>query len=159
MIVRKALPADMDEVYLNGRDAWGTGKTVAEYLDSCRNSVKYKEGEWFLLEDGAAGPAASLTVYRLPPDAAGLGSIAVAPERRGKGLATRLIKDMLEKVDAEGVPFVFLFSDIDPTFYAPFGFEALPAEHQKKPGSVCMIRGRGAAAKLSTPGFRPPDYF
>jgi predicted N-acetyltransferase YhbS len=159
MKIRQALPADMDAVYLNGRDAWGAGKTLAEYLDSCRNSAKYKEGEWFLVEDGAGGAAASLVVYRLPPDAAGLGSIATAPERRGKGLATRLIREILETLDGEGVPCVFLFSDIDPAFYAPFGFSVLPAEHQKKPGSACMIRGRGAAAKLAAPGFIPPDYF
>jgi predicted N-acetyltransferase YhbS len=157
--IRKARAADMEAIFLMGRDAWGAGKEISEYLESCRNSPKYEKGEWYLLEDGAGAPAASLIVYRLPPDGAGIGSLAVAPEKRGKGHAARLIKDVLRRLDRRRMSCVFLFSDIGPEFYAPFGFTALPAKHQKRAGGVCMIRGRSASARIEAAGFRPPDYF
>ena len=142
-----------------GRDAWAGKKRTPEYLDSCRNSPKYEKGEWFLLEDGRGVPAASLIVYRLTSDSAGIGSIAVPPKKRGKGLATRLIRSVLRRLDRRRVPHVFLFADIAPEFYARFGFAALPGRHQKRDGSVCMLRGRSAHGRLKADGFRPPDYF
>jgi predicted N-acetyltransferase YhbS len=91
-------------------------------------------------------------------DDAGIGSIAVAPENRGRGLATRLIRGVLKRLDRRGFKRVFLFSDIAARFYEPFGFKPLPARHQKRPGSVCMVRAR-STRRLLAPGFTPPDYF
>jgi hypothetical protein len=60
----KARPEDMEKVYLMGLDAWGKEKSVQEYLDSCRDSPKYKCGEWHVLEDVEKSPVCSLIMYR-----------------------------------------------------------------------------------------------
>jgi predicted N-acetyltransferase YhbS len=156
--VRKALAGDMDEIYLMGKDAWGKGEKESEYLASCRNSSKYKEGEWFLLEDQQHS-VSSLIVYSLSRKTAGIGSIATAPEQRGKGRAARLIENVVGTLDGRGMKAIFLFSDIAPRYYERFGFAALPPEYQKHPGSVCMIRAQSGEAYLKDSEFRLPDYF
>jgi N-acetylglutamate synthase-like GNAT family acetyltransferase len=157
--VRKAFPKDMDDIYLMGKDAWGKGELDPEYLVSCRSSSKYKEGEWFLLEDEKYGAISSLIVYGLSKDTAGIGSIATTPEKRGNGCAARLIEHVVGELDRRGMKAVFLFSDIAPRYYGRFGFAALPAEYQQHAGSVCMIRAPSMQAFLKDPGFRLPDYF
>ena len=158
-MIRKALPKDMDGVFLMGKDAWGKGEKDSEYLASCRNSSKYKEGEWFLLEDEERGAVSSLIVYGLSKDTAGIGSIATTPEKRGNGCAAKLIGNVVEALDRGGMRVVFLFSDIAPRYYERFGFAALPPDYQKHPGSVCMIRVQSMEVFLQEPEFRVPDYF
>jgi N-acetylglutamate synthase-like GNAT family acetyltransferase len=147
----------MDAIFLMGRDAWGKGKTVQAYLVSCRHSPKYKRGQWYALEDAERGLVSSLIVYRLSSGVAGIGSIATARKSRGNGLASRLIGDILKRLDRRGTRRVFLFADISPRFYERFGFAALPPEYQKHPGSVCMLRERSAGGRLKA--VWPPDYF
>jgi N-acetylglutamate synthase-like GNAT family acetyltransferase len=157
--VRRAIHEDMDRIYLMGFDVWGKGESIEGYLDSCRRSPKYKKGEWYLLEHGEHGPIASLILFRFTGDSAGLGSIATVPEKRGQGFGAYLIKTMVEYLDLRCTRATFLFSDISPHYYARFGFRALPPEHQKHPGSVCMIRAESMDSFLKSPDFRPPTYF
>ena len=149
----------MDHIFLMGHDAWGNGEPVPKYLASCRESPKYKRGEWFLLDHHEHGPISSLILYRLSPDSAGIGSIATAPHKRKQGFAAHLIQSVVSFLDLQGTRAVFLFSDIAPRFYERFGFKPLPPEHQKHPGRVCMMRARSGSVFLNEPGFRPPDYF
>ncbi|MFI5349461.1 MAG: GNAT family N-acetyltransferase [Elusimicrobiota bacterium] len=158
-MIRKALPKDMDGVYLMGRDVWGKGPKISEYLAECRSSLKYKQGEWFLLEDAELEAVSSLIVYRLPPDDAGIGSIATTPKKRGNGFAAQLIRSVVEALDARHKRAIYLFSDIPSRYYDEFGFKALPSEYQMHPGSTCMIRSLSIAAILKADGFRPPPYF
>jgi len=164
MRVRPAGKADLEDVYAMGYDAWGGPRTVADYLASCAESAKYREGEWRVLDDDGR-LLSSLIVYRLeaPPAraASGLGSIATPPLERGRGRASALIAGVLKTLDERGDDAVFLYSDIDPRFYERFGFRALPAALQRYPRSVCMLRAR-PELRESLPGsasFRAPDYF
>jgi predicted N-acetyltransferase YhbS len=159
MGVRTALPSELDQVYRMGADVWGRGMALDAYLASCRDSPKYRLGEWRVLEDERGVLLSSLILYREPEDGAGIGSIATAPTERRRGRAERLIAGVLEELDRQGARRVFLYSDIAPRYYERFGFAALPAEHQHHPGSVCMVRTRSLAALLGAPGFRPPAYF
>jgi len=141
-----------------GYDVWSEGQELGAYRLSCRESPKYRLGEWRVLDDEQGAPASSLILYRLDADSAGIGSIATAPAERRRGRAAGLIAGVLESLDRQGVKHVFLFSDIAPRYYERFGFEALPVEHQRKPGSVCMVRSR-FKERLLGPAFQPPAYF
>jgi len=59
-------------------------------------------------------------------DAAGLlRSVAVAPERRGTGLGTRLTAAALEHARAHGVRTVYLLTETAADFFPRFGFHAV----------------------------------
>jgi len=157
--VREAARAEMPAVYLMGFDVWGEGKPEASYLEQCGASPKYRTERWYVLADGQGAPLSSLVVYQLGPGVAGIGSIATPPGLRRRGLAARLIKDILELLAREGAKTVFLFSDIAPGYYEQFGFRILPAEFQRYPGSTCMAWGGPVSELLSSPGFSLPTYF
>jgi N-acetylglutamate synthase-like GNAT family acetyltransferase len=156
---RKAVPEDMDGIYLLGRDVWGKEHDIDAYLAECRGSLKYKTGEWFLAEGEGARLLGALIVYRFSAESAGIGSIATAPAERRKGYASRLIEAVLQRLDEEGVRHVFLFSDIAPRFYERFGFKPLPDERQTRAGTVCMVRTRTLHELLAELDFQPPAYF
>ena len=157
-VCRPARPEEMDEVYLMGYDAWGAGDGADAYLAACAASPKYATGRWLVLEDGGI-LLSSLIVYDLGGPAAGLGSIATAPERRGHGHASRLTAAAAGAIEGAGKSRIFLFSDIEPAFYERLGFRALPARFQRKPGSCCMVRTDDLGALVREPGFEPPEYF
>jgi ribosomal protein S18 acetylase RimI-like enzyme len=155
--VRQARPEEHDEIYRMGFDAWGDGRPLEAYLDGCRRSLKYRKGRWYVLADPRGRLRSSLIRYELADGICGIGSIATPPSFRGQGHASRLVALALEKFAAEGFPAAFLFSDIGASFYERFGFLALPKPHQRREGSLCMVRGMDIAAL--GPGFQPPDYF
>ncbi len=141
-----------------GFDAWADGKCFESYLAECAASPKYARGRWLVL---AAGDQllSSLIVYNLDACAAGLGSIATAPERRRHGHASRLVALAVDAIEAVGKTRIFLFADIAPEFYEKLGFVALPQRFQRKPGSRCMVRAGDLDALLADPAFDPPEYF
>lgn len=142
----------MDAVHLLGFDAWSDGAGQDAYLAACRSSEKYARGSWRMLErDG--GPASALIVYRLSDGVFGLGSIATAPSRRGRGLAAALIAAVLGELDAAGARAVFLHADIDPAYYRKFGFIPLPVAAQSKNRSVCMIRSAESWTAFAVPAY------
>ena len=149
----------MDQVYMMGFDIWGEGQAERVYLEQCRASPKYKAGRWYALADERLILLSSLVTYKIGPGAAGIGSIATPPALRRRGLATRLITDMLALLTQEGVKTVFLFSDITPEFYEKLGFRKLPAGLQRYPKSACMAWGTPVPEIISAPGFTPPAYF
>jgi predicted N-acetyltransferase YhbS len=157
-VCRPARPEEMEEVYRMGYDAWADGDGVDAYLASCAASPKYARGRWLVLEEGGT-LLSSLIVYDLGGPAAGLGSIATAPERRGRGYASALVGAAAGAIEGAGKRRVFLFSDIGPEFYERLGFRVLPPRFQFKPGSSCMVRADDFDGLLSEPGFAPPEYF
>ena len=122
---RVARPEELDAAYLMGLDAWGGGRGADEYLRTCRASPKYAAGTWFVLvEDGV--PVASLLLHRdgfgLADGHVGIGSIATAPARRRRGLASMLVEGVVDDLRRGGTRAAWLFSDIDPAFYERLGF-------------------------------------
>ena len=156
---RMAIEADMTTIYMMGYDAWGDGRPHSTYLEQCYGSQKYKKGQWYVLADNEGNLLSSLITYRLGRDVGGIGSIATPGELRMRGLATRLIQDVLELLPRDGVKTLFLFSDISPEFYEKLGFNKLPDQFQRYPDSVCMVRGTPVAKLISIPDFTAPSYF
>ena len=157
--IREARDADMISVYMMGYDAWGDGNPPPMYLEQCAASTKYKKGRWYVLADNRDNAVSSLLVHKLADTVAGIGSIATPPELRNRGLATRLILDVLESLNQTGVEIVYLFSDISPEFYGRLGFTSLPKEFQRYQESTCMVWGRPVAEVTRTPGYSAPTYF
>ena len=98
-----------------------------------------------MLETGGE-PVASLIVHEgsfsLPPGTHGIGSVATAPEHRGRGHASALVSSVVARLEAAGSRGVWLFSDVGPGFYARLGFREVRAFA----GTVCMVRAGPAPA-------------
>lgn len=157
MNVRQATAEDHETIFMMGYDAWGDGLSEADYLEECRNSPKYPRGTWYVLEDGGR-LASSLIVYRkgfeLPVGCWGIGSVATPPALRRKGYAARLIQHVVDMADAADARGIYLFSGVDPDYYAGLGFERVPAAPADLPG-VCMVLCFRDANELKdlAPGF------
>ncbi|MBI4056016.1 MAG: GNAT family N-acetyltransferase [Elusimicrobia bacterium] len=159
LTTRTAQPNELDSVFMMGFDAWSGGKLKKQYLAGCHSSPKYRKGKWYVLTDSEGSLISSLITYRLSVHVAGIGSIATPPALRNHGYASRLISGVISILEVrERVQDIFLFADIAPRFYKPFGFVPLPKRHQRYPDSVCMIRS-SSIERIRDPYFRPPAYF
>ncbi|HYM80294.1 MAG TPA: GNAT family N-acetyltransferase [Candidatus Limnocylindria bacterium] len=160
--MRLASPGDMRRVFLMGYDTWGEGRPAEAYIEGCFRSAKYKLGSWYVLEmDGT--PVSALIIYRdvfrLPPAAAGIGSVATSRDSRRRGHASELIREVSSRLRRmDGSKLFFLYADVDPNIYARLGFVALPDHLQRYQPSICMASGNQSdlARVLSTSA---PDYF
>jgi predicted N-acetyltransferase YhbS len=56
----------------------------------------------------------------------GIGAVFTRPDKRGRGLAQRLLEALLETAEAEGYEYAMLFSEIDPSFYERLDFVPVP---------------------------------
>ena len=145
-------------MYLMGLDAWGGGSTPDEYLRACRASPKYAAGTWCVLAENDA-PVASLLLHRdgfgLADGHVGIGSVAAAPARRRRGLASMLVGSVVDDLRRGGTRAAWLFSDIDPAFYERLGFRrAGPADASRD--EVCMVASLVPDAARDVPA---PGYF
>lgn len=159
MRVRRALPSEFNDVYMMGFDAWSGGKPENEYLDACKSSSKYKTGTWYVLENEEGMLCASLITYALSPQVQGIGSISTPAKLRRQGFASSLTSIVVSILEAEGTALIFLWSDIDPTFYIKLGFEALPLSQQPDPKSVCMVRRGILNSTAQAIQIHIPKYF
>jgi predicted N-acetyltransferase YhbS len=62
-----------------------------------------------------------------PLRAVGIGAVFTRPSARGRGVATTLVRAVLEEARDLGYAAALLYSDIEPAFYARLGFVPLPA--------------------------------
>lgn len=164
MPIRTASASDLEAIYRLGHDAWGEGRGLDDYLAACRASRKYAAGAWWVHAQADGRLASALLAHEIPLPvglpAAGLGSIATAPEFRGRGFASRLIAEVIRRRETAGTEVFFLFSDIAPTFYERFGFAPL-GDDPEKSKSVLMVRtaAKTLAGLLADPRFKAPSYF
>jgi predicted acetyltransferase len=156
--ISKALPHELDRIYLMGFDIWGNGNSETRYLNECRESKKYKKGIWYVLKEGEQ-LLSSLIVYDFGNNTFGIGSIATSPALRKQGYASQLISGVIDEIEKQSPDATFfLYSDITPEFYKRFGFVSLPAEMQKYKTTICMIRTKEhVTAFVEKNGV--PDYF
>ena len=141
-----------------GFETWADGTTELDYLNLCRNLPKYKKGQWYVLKDGEH-LLGSLIVYKFEKNTFGLGSICIPILLRNKGLASKLISQVIELLVTEFyASAVFLYSDIAPKFYERFGFEKVPHSHQRYKQTSCMIRVEDLKSLLSSDLYIP-EYF
>ena len=159
MNIRPAQETDLNQIYMMGFDVWSGNATVEEYLNSCRDSKKYSQGRWIVLEkDGAL--LSSLIIYELNKEWAGIGSIATPKECRRQGFAAELIAGVITQLKSSAeLSTVFLFSDINPTYYNRFGFVALEAKYQSNFDAVLMGLSFTQSPVWVTEDFNPPSYF
>jgi hypothetical protein len=159
MRVRRAKPDEFDEVFLMGYDAWGAGLPVEMYLDSCVASYKYKQGQFYILEDEDGALLSSCIVYPLSAfggvvseRAVGVGSLATSAAERHKGYATLFLTMLMTELEREGVDAFFIHSDIHPRLYENLGFVPAPERFRNKSdGTIPMLRlsgGRRVANEL-----------
>jgi len=143
----------MDSIYLMGYDVWGDDSNIADYLNGCRNSKKYAQGQWYVLTvDGL--PVSALIVYhdqfKLDEYNCGIGSISTGIEYRKRGYAKELINSIVTQLfTSTDINMIFLHSDIGYPFYEKLGFQRIPNENQ------CMYKQKSIDVDLG--GI--PSYF
>lgn len=159
--------AHMMDAYAHGYDAWGDGASLSDYLKRCSSSDKYALGEWYglLIQSTSQNSTmkrtqsstlvSSLILYRdgfsLPEGSVGIGSVATAPNHRRQGYARRLVHGVIQRVCCGDVDSVWLWSDINPAFYATLGFRQVALKEQ----SALMYFG----PQTNNPSTDLPDYF
>lgn len=137
-----------------GYDAWGGGLPVDMYLDSCLASYKYKQGQFYVLEDNSLKILSSCIIYPLAAfggvvaeRAVGIGSIATVEEERHRGYATLLLSMLMAELERDGVDAFFIHSEIPPRMYENLGFAPAPERYRNKAeGTVPMLRLAGGRA-------------
>lgn len=126
--LRSATEEDLTKAFLMGQDAWGDNAPTAEYLEMCRNSIKYRSGNWSILTLPSGQPLSSVISYAFS-DAAlapwiGIGSLATVINERSKGYALMCLSMLIESYELEhNVRNFMLFSDIKSGIYAAAGFQ------------------------------------
>ena len=141
---RGALAEELDTIYIMGFDAWAGGHNLEEYLQECRNSLKYKSGRWFVLcIDGI--PVSSLLIHTFESwgnlHIRGIGSVATHPEFRKRGYGHQIVHSCIKDLSIKEQTHIFLlYSDIDPGFYESLGFVRLPLHYQRVQGSILMAK-------------------
>ncbi|WP_396434137.1 GNAT family N-acetyltransferase [Limnohabitans sp.] len=126
--LRIARDSDMENIYMLGYSEWGEGMALDEYLDLCKNSIKYQKGTWVLFEDlKNKSPIVALICYQLAGvidvPVVGIGSLATHPSLRKQGYASEALKTIMDIYDKNfGVQFLILFPDNETTIYETLGF-------------------------------------
>lgn len=161
MIFRQAAKAEIPLLFQEGYQEWSKNRTFAQYcLDNSKDDAI---GTRYVLEaNGHIVSSAVLMQLTSSKGTAvyGLGSILTAKNHRGKGYGGELVKKCLKLVPADNTV-VFLYSDINPSYYEKLGFQSLPPELQKYDKSVCMAycKKNVWAELLSADIADIPDYF
>jgi predicted N-acetyltransferase YhbS len=78
----------------------------------------------------------------------GVGAVFTPVDLRGRGYATSLLEQLLDRERRGGMELAALFSEIDPTFYRRIGFEAVRLDEM----TVGVTRKDGAPATLVRAG-------
>ena len=163
MKFRKGTSKDMESVYMMGYDVWGENMASDEYITMCNDSVKYKRGTWYVLEDlDTKELVSSLIVYELPSSedrtSRGIGSIATPLTLRKRGYASILIEQVIQDLErTEKCTDFFLYSDIGTAFYHKLNFIELPPAKQKYKDNICMYYSKDNVRDHSP--IEIPDYF
>jgi len=76
---------------------------------------------------------------------AGIASVATAEEHRRKGIARRLLVEILKGVDAEGLP-ALLFTSV-PRVYEEHGFQVLPQDYRTLTAAMIPIESLRLSAR------------
>lgn len=169
MRVRRAIDEELEEVFLMGYDSWGAELPVEMYLASCIASYKYKQGQFYVLEDDEGMLISSCIVYPLTAfggvvseRAVGIGNLATVITERQKGYATLLLAMLMQQLEKEGVDAFFTHADNDASIYENLGFKPAPTTvRTKSDGSIPMLRlsaNRTVTQELWT-NLVMPSYF
>lgn len=139
MIFREACKSEIACILKEGCLVWHKGRTWEQYFADNHKEDAY--GARYVVEDGGQ-IVSSLILLRFGKifdrQVYGIGSVITPPEFRHRGYAAELLENTLKLVRDGDI--VFLYSEVPPPFYERFGFRILPANMQKDPDSICMVR-------------------
>ena len=192
MIIRQARAEETDQIIREGYDVCSKNRSFEQYDKDNRKEDAYgtryiakDNGEivssLILLRlpemctlPETSGPSEASTLPEAsrspetsnPPETNsrkvfGIGSVLTPVRFRHRGYAAALLESCLEQIgDTHG--FIFLYSEIAPSFYEKFHFRPLPDTLQKaREKAVCMVLcDEPAWAELTgLPAEKIPDYF
>ncbi|MFN8673879.1 MAG: GNAT family N-acetyltransferase [Candidatus Sericytochromatia bacterium] len=139
MNIRLAKIEELNEIYMMGYDTWSYGASKKEYLAICQNSQKYKLGNWYILtndkKDLLSAAIIYSSVFNIPNNFCGIGSIVTNPNFRKKGYASKLINEICLFLEKRGIKGLYLYSDIGALFYKNLNFITLFEDKE-----ICMLR-------------------
>jgi predicted N-acetyltransferase YhbS len=146
MLFRESAPEEIAYIYQMGYKEWKKGRTYEQYVKENQKEDEY--GTRYVYVDEENKIIGSLIVLWLninqlehPLPLYGIGSVVIDRNYRSMGYGKRMLKDclsLIEKLDEN--PIFILYSDIAPNYYYPFNFQELPANLQRCPKSICMVR-------------------
>jgi predicted acetyltransferase len=160
MIFRQAKSREIDSILDEGYKVWSKGRTRERYLEDNREEDAY--GARYIIEESGV-IVSSLILLRLKQvcnrETCGIGSVLTPSIHMHRGYATSLITSCLEHItDREG--YIFLYSEIAPSFYEKFGFIVLPPALQKSKAPCMVLCGEKAWSELTNLSVdQIPDYF
>jgi predicted acetyltransferase len=139
MIFRQSKPEEVEELFKEAYKVWSKNRTFQQYCVD--NSKEDAYGIRYVIEDKKE-IVSSLILLNLESikgrKVYGIGSVLTSPKHKRKGYATELLKSSIAKVNDEAAV-IFLYSELEPSFYERFHFRALPKNLQKDKGSICMV--------------------
>ncbi|QDR79935.1 GNAT family N-acetyltransferase [Sporomusa termitida] len=138
MLFRQAAKAEIPFLFQEGYKEWSKSRTFEQYCID--NSKDDAIGTRYVIEESGQ-ILSSAVLMRLNSikgkDVYGLGSILTSKNHRGKGYGSELVKKCINLIPNNNI-IIFLYSDINPSYYEKLGFQILPKELQKYENSVCM---------------------
>jgi RimJ/RimL family protein N-acetyltransferase len=139
MIFRQSKHEEVDELFKEAYKVWSKNRTFQQYCID--NSKEDAYGTRYVIED-MKEIVSSLILLNLDSikgrKVYGIGSVLTSPKHKGKGYATELLKRTISTVN-DGVAVIFLYSELEPSFYERFHFRVLPRNLQKDKESICMV--------------------
>jgi putative acetyltransferase len=120
MIVRSETPEDVAAIRIVHEVAFGQ-RAEAQLVDDLR-AAGDSVFSLVAVDDGVVAGHVLFSRMTAPFRALALGPVAVLPEYRQIGLASRLIRQGIARSDADGWRGIFVLGD--PAFYRRFGFNA-----------------------------------
>lgn len=139
LIFRKANQEEIHLLFEQGYQEWSKNRTFEQYCID--NSQEDAFGTRYVMEKN--GEIVSSTIV-LKLDSIngntvfGIGSVLTPQNHVGNGYATELLRKCINLV-CEDTNIIFLYSDINPSFYEKLDFRILPLKLQKYKKSVCMV--------------------
>jgi predicted acetyltransferase len=169
MNLREAKEKDFEIIYMMGYDVLGDGLSKSDYLLTCKSSVKYANGKWYVLENDDKVLLSSLLIHNLNHlnygtglEIRGIGSIATQLHLRGQGYGSNIIEKTMLYINRDiPIDIWFLYSDIGTDFYNKHKFQELSNKFQKCTSSLLMANCQPNIWNINTniPQIEIPNYF
>ena len=139
LIIREAKKEEIPLLFEQGYQAWSKNRTFIQYCID--NSKEDTFGTRYVMEKNRE-IVSSMIVLKFDSfngnHVYGIGSVLTPKTHVGNGYATRLLRKCVEWV-SEDKNIIFLYSDINPSFYEKLNFSLLPTHLQKYEQSPCMV--------------------
>lgn len=129
----------MGLLFKQGYQEWSKNRSFEQYCID--NSKEDTIGTRYVLDkDGEIVCSAIVIRFKDLNNRAiyGIGSVLTPRNHRGKGYASKFLRECLNLINKKD-NIIFLYSDINPSFYQKFNFKVLPASLQKHKKSICMV--------------------